>query len=43
MEEICTACGRTNVSFIKTLFFYICEDEQECIAEFSGWNRPIED
>lgn len=40
MERECAACGRVGIPLIETALFYICEDEQECIAEFSGWNAP---
>lgn len=43
--EACEACHRlVDISrLVKTLLgYYICEDQEECIAAFSGWNKPAE-
>lgn len=40
-EKQCGACGRIGAPMIETALYYICEDAQECIAAFSGWNEPI--
>lgn len=40
MKEKCMACGRSDVPMIETPLYFVCEDQEECIAEFSGWNKP---
>lgn len=45
--ELCEACKKTlpTEKMLQTpLGYFICQDSEECIAEFSGWNEPpIED
>ena len=43
-ERKCQACGKTEreVELIDTAMFPIWSDQDECIAEFSGWNTPAE-
>src|SRR6185437_15522192 len=41
--EECESCKRIvdiNRLLQTPLGYYVCEDAQECIAEFSGWNKP---
>ena len=41
--EQCEACHRIVEMdrLLETpLGYFICEDQDECIAEFSGWNSP---
>ena len=42
MKGKCAACERELPleQLIETRFFFICRDEQECIASFSGWADP---
>lgn len=42
--EECTACGRLVdiKQLIETpLGYYICDDFQECIADYSGWGQDL--
>lgn len=42
ITERCGACGKERdiAELIETPLYFVCQDQDECIAEFSGWKEP---